>query len=880
MRLTTFIPDARSLFCALLMAIAIQETHGDVSSNTQEAKQFFQRNVFPLLQSKCWGCHGEDKQNIEGGLDISSLANLLKGGESGGASVIPGKPDESPLFLAVTRTGKMKMPPKDRNKLSEDEVSILRKWIEAGAIWETPGTAAAPPAWKYDEKDLWAFRPLAEVKAPRGEPHPIDAFIEAKLAANNLKSAPPADKTTLIRRATFDLTGLPPTSEEVKAFLQDKSEAAFEKVIDRLLASPRYGEKWARHWLDVVRYADTDGYSNDYERPNAWRFRDYVIRSFNADKPYDQFVAEQLAGDEINPRDPEKLIAVGMLRMGPWEQTAMSVPAVQRQLFLDDVTSSVGASFLGLTTGCAKCHDHKFDPISAKDYYRLQSCFAPAQFDLPKTAFIPDENVRNFDDKKAQVEKSMQSLRQRMKEIEKKHDEAIAVWLKENGYASLKDAPAANRPKKDFGITKVEGEKQKVLRKRLEYLERELQRFKPQAFSLSTTNAAAGLHVLVGGALESPGESVTPGVLSAVYNSDDSKARTAWNSIPETAEGRRLQLARWIASPQNPLAARVMVNRIWQHHFGKGIVKTSNNFGKMGDKPTHPELLDWLARYFIEHKWSIKEMHRLMMRSALYQQSSTPVEPKLVEKIDPENKLLAHFNPRRLTAEELRDGILMLSGELNYEMGGPPAFPEINLEAALQPRHIMGGVAPVYVPSKTRAERNRRTIYAAQIRSLINPMLEVFNSAPTEMSCERRDQTTVTPQAFALFNSQYALDGAVAMAARLCKTAESPEDQVEQVFLLAYGRKPDPMEKKRCIQHIAEMTRHHERTVPEDFRFPETVERSMVGEFTGEQFFFKEDWDMTDYEYNVQLSEVPPTTRALAELCLVIMNSNEFIYVY
>ncbi len=876
-----------------------------------KAKEFFLQKVRPLLQDKCLGCHGDDEKNIEGELDMRTREGLLHGGESRKPALVPGRPEKSPMFRAVLRQDKkLKMPPKDRNALSQTEIEIFRQWILAGAPWATAPTNAAPkPKWSYKPEDIWAFQPVKKVSVPetanrlsipnskskienRKSPiqNPIDSFIAEKLVEKNLSPAPRADKITLIRRATFDLTGLPPTPKEIEDFLSDKSADAFDKVIERLLASPHYGEQWARHWLDVVRYADTDGFSNDYERPNAWRYRDYVIRSFNSDKPYDQFVAEQIAGDELanlelGTQNAELFIATGMLRMGPWEQTGMSVAAVTRQLFLDDVTASIGATYLGVTTGCAKCHDHKFDPIPTKDYYRLQSIFAPTKFESRKVDFLPTENTKGFAKEIERVNVAMKSTKEKLKTIRQKRNIAVQEFLKEKGVKDLKDLPEKDRPQKDFGLTTNEQGQQKALQKRIEYYERELDRFQAKAFSVSSGGlekkaATPVINILVGGALESPGEAVTPGLLSVVYNSDDSKNPTDWNTVPQTDEGRRLKLAKWIASAENPLTARVMVNRIWQYHFGKGIVATPNNFGKMGKRPTHPELLDWLANYFVEHQWSMKEMHRLIMKSAVYQQSATAIDAELTRKNDPEENLYSHFIPRRLTAEELRDSILLVSGDLNFEMGGPGVFPEINLEAALQPRHIMGSTAPPYIPSPKRAQRNRRTIYTFQIRSLLNPMLEVFNAAPTENSCERRDATTITPQAFALFNSQCAYDAALSMAARSEKLSANRGEQIETIFALAYGRTPNASEKQICLKHVEQLAAHHRKIRPVDFEFPKEVVRTMVEELSGEPFAFQEDWDMSNYEYNLRPSEVSPETRALADLCLVILNANEFVYIY
>jgi hypothetical protein len=579
-----------------------------------------------------------------------------------------------------------------------------------------------------------------------------------------------------------------------------------------------------------------------------------------------------------------------MLRMGPWEQTAMSVAAVTRQLFLDDVTHNVSATFLGLTVGCARCHDHKFDPIPTKDYYRLQSVYAPVQFETRKVAFLPSENTADFEKEIARVETSLKKFKDRLQELTRKHDRAVKEYLKEKGFATLKDTPLNERPPKNLGLGPMDESMEKTLRKRIEYCERELQRYKPQAFSVSSGGLenpvpTPVLNVLVGGSLEAPGEAVTPGALMAAVNKGRPEySAAAEKLIAKTDSGRRLSLATWIANPENPLPARVMVNRIWQWHFGQGIVGTPNNFGKMGKKPTHPELLDWLAQYFVEHGWSVKEVHRLIMRSATYQQSAANLDgtarPANSQEVDSENKLLSHFPPRRLTAEELRDTMLAVSGELSATMGGPPVFPEINLEAALQPRHIMGGLAPPYRPSSLREQRNRRTIYTVQIRTLINPMLQVFNEPVTDVSCERRDSTTVTPQVFALFNGQCAHDIALAMAARLQRLSRSRPAQIEHAFRLAYGRAPSELERQMCSRHLDEMTEQHWKIKPVNFEFPKRLIQPMMEEFTGEPFEFEEDWNMTNYEYNLQPAEVTAETRALADLCLVMLNSNEFVYVY
>jgi Protein of unknown function (DUF1549)/Protein of unknown function (DUF1553) len=743
-----------------------------------------------------------------------------------------------------------------------------------------------------EPSETWAFKPVKHIAVPQVRvacSTPIDAFIFQKLEQAGLASAPPPARLQLIRRVTYDLTGLPPTPEEVDAFLRDSSGAAFDKVVERLLASPRYGEQWGRHWLDVVRYADTDGYSNDYERPNAWRYRDYVIRSLNQDKPYDQFIIEQLAGDELEAGSQENLIATGFLRMGPWEQTSMSVAAATRQQFLDDATQTTATTFLALTARCASCHDHKFDPIPTRDYYRLQAVFAPVQFEQRPASFLPAENVARFDSAVTLVKQRIEENERRRKALEAG---AHALLLKRYGVSHINELP---REVVRDGVADEVGEQIRALRKRIEYYQRELQRYQPLSLSVSSGGAGKKIptpdtHILIGGGLESPGDKVLPAVFSA--------AQGAEVTIPQTTEGRRLALARWIASPSNPLTARVMVNRIWQHHFGRGLVKTGNNFGKTGERPTHPELLDWLARYFVEHGWSIKAMHRLIVKSAVYQRSAAHPEIDRLRQIDPENKLLSHFSPRRLAAEELRDSILAAAGALNLEAGGPGVFPEINRDLALQPRQIMGTIAPAYEPAPTKAQRNRRTIYTFQQRNLPNPLLEVFNGPNLNESCERRDASVAAPQVFALFNSQFLNDAALEMARNVdCgfRTADcglkedkaigksssrSPNAAIERAFLMAFQRRPAPHEMTRCLEHLERMNRYHAAVPPREETAPKRIVRSIIGELTGKQFDFEEDWDPAAYEFNLKPSQVTAGVRALAELCLVLLNSNEFAYVY
>lgn len=743
----------------------------------------------------------------------------------------------------------------------------------------------ADSRWTYQPEDVWAFQPPHRYPVPttgsdRSQVRtPVDAFLLQKLREKGLKPAPQADRVTLIRRATFDLIGLPPTLEEVDAFVNNQSPDAFRKVIERLLASPQYGERWGRHWLDVVRYADSDGYSNDHERPNAWRYRDYVIRSFNQDKPYDRFILEQVAGDEIDPSNPENLIATGFLRMGPWEHTSMSVAAVTRQAFLDDVTHNTAAVFLGLTLGCARCHDHKFDPIPTRDYYRMQAVFASTEFEQRPAEFLPTEKDAGFDKALARLQEKILQTEARLERLRQKLRQRPAYAVT-GGEQPPREA--AQPIVRSIGeLTAADLERERAYRKRLEIYRRALDRYRPLTYSVSSggrkeRKPAPETFVLIGGALSSPGEKVAPGVLSAVHRYLGSPEP----SIPGAVEGRRLALARWIASQSNPLTARVMVNRIWQYHFGRGLAANPNNLGKVGKRPTHPQLLDWLAPYFIEHGWSIKQMHRVMMLSAAYQRASQHPQAEQVAKVDPENHLLSYFSPRRMEAEAVRDSILAVSGELSPDTGGPGTFPEISADLAHQPILIMGTIAPAYQPSPAKRERNRRTIYTFQKRSLVDPVVEAFNGPNLNESCERREATTVPTQVFALFNSKFARDMALAFAARLEKMTSDRGAQIDHAFQRAFSRLPTEWERKRARAHLEKMTEHHRRVAPPEAPPRKPLVRSLIGEYTGKHFDLEEETDAVEYEENIQPRQVSPETRALADLALVLFNSNEFIYIF
>jgi hypothetical protein len=866
-------------FLLLFSAVSLlqgQEINPDV---------LFARKVMPLFKAKCLACHGEDpEKKLKGDFDMRTQAGLLKGGESEAPSIVPGKPLQSPLYLAITREHEddwEPMPPKENDKLSAEQVKYIKDWIAGGAPWPdatqlakllkqknpwaTEGgvlvktSGGLDEGWtnrKYDPEKLWAYQPVRKPKLPE-EGHPIDAFINTR-SPKGLVLAPRAGASTLIRRVTYNLTGLPPTPQESFAFVdawKKDADAAWTQLIDRLLASPHYGEQMARHWLDVVRYADSAGFSNDYPRPHAWRYRDYVVRAFNGDKPYDRFVREQIAGDEIKPKDPDHLIATGFLRMGPWEHTAMSVKAVTRQQYLDDVVNSLGVTFLANELRCASCHDHKFDPIPTKDYYRMQAVFGPVNFMDRKLEWQPYENKQGI----------------------KQDHERYQRLVKGKGIRGILTLPEADRPVSEFDKESEKIGQGKVNNKRRQQLNYQLKRANPVAFSVINGNSDS-IHILKGGSIETPEAKVSPGVLSLFTGSEEAA------SVTENKFGRRKELAKWIASKDNPLTARVMVNRIWQWHFGQAIAGNPNNFGSTGKRPSHPQLLDWLAATFVEEGWSSKKLHRQILTSAAYQRAATHPEPEVLSKLDPNGTSYAAFKPRRLTAEELRDSMLAVSGELNRALGGIPSHPEINEEVAMQPRHIMGSVGPAYQTDLKPAQRNRRTLYAERTRTLADPMLEVFNKPGPDISCERRETATIAPQAFTLLNSPINHARALAFAARLEKgNPDHLNQQIGHAFRLAYQRTPTKEEIKVCREHVAKGLAQHRATQPVTVDPPKYVVRQMVEEMTGLDFWWVEDLDIyasKDYEPDLKPWNVGPHTRALAELCLVLFNSNEFVYVY
>ncbi|MDB4614352.1 PSD1 and planctomycete cytochrome C domain-containing protein [bacterium] len=896
-----------------------------------DADRLFTLRVLPVLKEKCLGCHGEKANDLKGDFDIRSRDSLLTGGESEEPSVVPGKPEDSTLYQAVMWDG-LEMPPKENDRLTKKQTEYVHAWIKAGAPWPDDATqdkirkaewsvkenedgrivdtsGGLADEWtyrRYKPADIWAFQPVIKPALPAGDAaNPIDAFINDKLANAKLQPGPEADPRTLIRRASYDLTGLPPTPADIKEFetaWKDDPTLAWDELLTKLIDSDHYGERWGQHWLDVVRYADTAGYSNDYERSNAWRYRDYVIRSFNKDKPYNDFIVEQIAGDELRPKDPEALVATGFLRMGPFG-TAMIPQEEIRQIYRDDLVHNVGQSFLSMPMRCCKCHDHKFDPIPTRDYYRMYAAFSatqPAEIEVP---FLPEENRNGFEEKKKLTSALLKYATGKRDAIHKKMEDAAKAWYAEHNLPYKNDNkrkgdPEDMKPPRHVGLSPTEQGQKKVREQDCWIWNRRLERYRPLAQGVYNgkdkyLNARKmrpdkpdakwqpASFILTGGALEAKGEKVVPGVLSGTGLATKPNTEEPY-ILPEGINGRRLALAKWIASDSNPLTARSYVNRIWHYHFGVGIVDTPNNFGAKGGKPSHLELLDWLTADFIANGWKTKRLHRLIMTSDTYRRSGQHPDQQSLDAADPNNRLLARFSPRRLTAEELRDTMLAVSGDLNREVGGLPIMPEINMEVALQPRMIQFSIAPAHQPSRTPAERNRRTIYAYRVRGQADPMLEILNLPNPNESCETRNSAAVSPQAFTLMNSDAMTDRSIGFALQVLRERKgNSKQQIRRAVQRAFGRNATSDETRSLTKYLEEMKAYHAKNSPKPVEYPKYVTRSLVEEFTGNPFTFEEWLNVyEDYVPDAKPWTVSAEARALADVCLLLMNSNEFVYVY
>jgi mono/diheme cytochrome c family protein len=949
---------------SIVSALALGAIHSSAAEQAGDASRHFTLKVLPVLKAKCFACHGDDASKIKGGLNLLTREAMLKGGGNSQKVLVPGKAAESDLYISVTwQIPDLEMPPKENDRLKPEQIEWVKQWIDAGAPWPSAEQQQKHLAWeraqavtdegvlfatsggladawtfrRYKPEDVWAFMPVVSKgmgakefgsdknSSARIPQHPsvIDSFVVTKLAAAGHKPAPKADARTLLRRASFDLIGLPPTPEEVAAFTaawQQDSDKAWAALIDRLLASPHYGERWAQHWFDVVRYADTGGMANDFERSNMWRYRDWVIRAFNDDMPYNEFVQQQLAGDALADKsarqrlggDEKKLaevrrkgdytedearmiVASGFLRLGPWDNAMVSDDEA-RQIYLDDAVNAVGQTFLATTMRCVKCHDSKFDPIPTRDYYRMYAALAGTQMAERPLRFTPEENRAGFDGNKAHVQRMLDFARAEKNKLVAQREDAAKQWYAEHNLPyknddARKNDPDEKKPPRNIGLDYI-AEGQLKVREQDEWIwERALERFEPMAQGVydgqegnKAWNKARKLRmpevinaawkpknfIYSGGALTAPGAEVQPGVLSALKLPADGPDADPY-VVSENVTERRLGLANWVAHPGNALTTRSIVNRVWQHHFGKPLAANPNNFGVKGGKPTHPEILDFLADDLVKHGWKLKRLHRAIMLSETYQMSAAHPDAAKLRETDSNNDLLAFFPTRRLSAEEMRDAMLSITGELNPALGGLPV--------ALQPRMIQFSLAPSYQPSLTPQERNRRSIYAYRVRGQADPFAEVFNKPNPNDSCEARDAAAVSPQAFTLLNSDMMTDRSIAFAVRVEREAKSPEAQVSRAFQLAFNREPSGEERQRLTKYLAEMTTYHAGANPQPVKYPTQVTRSLVEEFSGKTFEYEEILPaFENYTPDKKAADVSPNTRALADVCLLLLNSHEFSY--
>ncbi|MGV3664176.1 MAG: PSD1 and planctomycete cytochrome C domain-containing protein [Prosthecobacter sp.] len=740
------------------------------------AAVFFEKEVRPILVHRCQDCHGVEKQ--KGGLRADHIGHLMAGGDNGPA-LVPGKPEASPLMEAVRHTNdSFKMPPKE--KLPDAEIAVLEKWIRMGAPWPEAGAqkgAVSKDGFTQEQRSHWAFRPVAKVAPPqaggtwaRGE---IDRFIARKHTEMKLAPAPEADRRELVRRLYFDLHGLPPTQAQSDAFARSQEPRAYEQLVDELLDSPRYGERWAQHWLDLVRYAESDGYNVDFYRPSVWPYRDYVIQSLNNDKPYDQFVREQIAGDEIAPENPDVLIATAFYRHPVYEYNLRDVRG-QWDVILTDMTDTTGELFLGLSMGCARCHNHKFDPILQKDYYALRAFLTPVRWRDDLTLAAPEER-KAYEVQSARWEAATADVRARIDVLTRPHvDQVVERWRVSfpQDLQAMMYKPAAHRSgleKQLAGLCErqleyarstanpaatLKTDEQKAQYKALQEELRKLDSLKPrplqEAFVVTDAGPDAPPNMLKTRRGE---QEILPGFLTILDPRPPHITPTA------TSTGRRKALAEWITRPDNQLTTRVIVNRVWQYHFGRGIVGTASEFGTLGQPPTHPELLDYLAAQFVAGGWRLKPLHRAILLSATYRQTARREPDLATAAIDPSNHYLWRFHPRRLDAEEVRDALLAVSGELDPRAGGPA----------------------------TDGNGTRRSIYTMKKRNSPNELLRALDMPGGFASTAERQSTTTPAQALQLINGDWLAARAGTLASRVRR--------VEDAWLAVLGRSPGPQEK-------------------------------------------------------------------------------------
>lgn len=842
----------------------------------------FEAQVRPILKAHCWQCHGEEEE-LKGSLDTRLARFLLKGGDSGPA-IVPGKHAESLLHQRIALG---EMPPGDK-KLTAAQIELVAAWIDVGAktARAEPETLLSSDAFTEEERAHWSFQPirrppLPSVQNPDRVASPIDAFLLARLESEGLSFGPVADRVTLLRRLCYDLTGLPPAPDDVLRFVNDTSPDAYERLVDALLASPAYGERWARHWLDVAGYADSDGYNaKDVERKWAYRYRDYVIRAFNSDKPWNEFIVEQLAGDELltlpysNLTDDgaDRLIATGMLRMGR-DGTGVSSDDqdVARNDVIADTVKIVSTALLGLSVECAQCHAHRYDPISHEDYYRIRAFFAPAydwkNWRAPEARLVSlwSDEVRG---RAAAVDEELKDVaKRRNEELDKIVSDTFQRELAklpeelQDEARAARDTPAKDRSDpqqqliKEYPFLKVDrgsvylylSDRLRGFKKKWDELTEATRAKRPPDDKVRCLTEVPGqiptTRLFARGDFNQPRGEVAPGEL-AVLNA---RGWTIPADDPQlSTSGRRLAYARHLTDGQHPLVARVLVNRFWMHLFGRGLVSTPADFGTQGERPSHPELLDWLADEFMRGGWKLKRLERMIVTSRAYRQSSRRRDE--LEKVDPENRLLGRMSVRRLEAETIRDALLATSGRLFSKMYGPPVpvMPDEvgQIVVGVDTRDSAGRPTGKFVP--LGEEEFRRSIYVQVRRSMPLGMLEPFDLPVMTPNCAQRASSTVAPQSLLMMNGELVVGQSEAMAARIRReVGEEPSEQFRRAWLLAFSRPPTDAETEAGVAFLAQQAA--------------ALESDASGDETA--------------------AEDEPAQVALAQLCHAFLISNEFLYV-
>lgn len=756
-----------------------------------DSPAFFEEQIRPILAENCVKCHGESKQ--KGGLRLDRRETLLLGGE-GGTVVLPGQPDESRLIQAVRYQG-LEMPPD--GPLAEAEVQLLAAWVAAGAVWPEHSGEIRPAQGGVSDADKawWAFQPVVRQAVPALDgdtwpANPIDCFVRKRQQEAGIAPAPEADKATLVRRLYVDVLGIPPTPEEIDAYLRDEAPDAWARLVDQLLDDPRYGEHWAQFWLDLVRYAESDGWNKDEYRPQMWRYRDYVVNAFNSDKPYTDFVREQLAGDETPEQTPEDITATGYLRLGIYEYNQRNA-ADHWNAIMNEITDVTGNAFLGLSMSCSRCHDHKFDPIPQTDYFSLRAFFEPIIWKDDVVAATEAEQAE-WRQKESAWESASAEVRAKIEALTRPYYESHAAKVADMFPLDIQACyhkPPSERSSWEaqmaYLVTRQTLEEgggplsklSKEDKAAHEALQKELDTFNtlkppplPRVMAAADHRGTLSPTVMPDDPQQHP---VEPRFLTVLASNP--VQRQPELAATEHSSGRRTALAAWIGHPENPLTTRVIVNRIWQQHFGEGIVPSASDFGHLGQPPTHPELLDWLTAEFVEHGWRFKHLHRLILNSATWRQSSKHPQAEANQAQDPGEALLWRARVRRLSAEEIRDAMLQASGELDTRLGGPS------------------------VDAKTP----RRGLYVKRMRNTPEAMLAAFDAADGITSVSQRNTTTTPTQALMLINGEYTLDRAKKFAERvLAKSQPDREAALDRVFRVAWGRAPSDAELTQALDYL------------------------------------------------------------------------------